>query len=328
MAIDTTSPRTRRAVLAGVLGGVGVLLAEALGRPLGVRGADGDVVHVGDVLTGTRTTSITTSRGYGIRGISTSTRTAADQEAGVFGHATATSGPTAGVAGRSDSNAGTGIVGVASAASGVTMGVSGMTFSPEGTGVAGIARASSGATNGVYGSSESTEGTGVLGAATAPSGATNGVFGQSASTAGVGVVGLATASSGQTFGLYGESASSDGWGCLAVATAEGGRTVGVAGSSASGGGTGVLGWSRGDATGVQGYSGPEPRPDAPSMTGVYGVAAQEGGRGGVFSGSAAQLRLLPASSARPDSGQLGDLFLDAEGSLWFCKGGEDWKQLA
>ena len=89
-----------------------------------------------------------------------------------------------------------------------------------------------------------------------------------------------------------------------------------------------MGWSRGDATGILGYSGPDPRPSPLLMTGVYGVAAQDLGRGGVFSGKAAQLMLGPVSATHPVSGQMGDLFADTSGRLWFCKGGTTWKQIA
>jgi hypothetical protein len=63
-------------------------------------------------------------------------------------------------------------------------------------------------------------------------------------------------------------------------------------------------------------------------TGVYGVAVQEYGRGGVFSGQAAQLRQVPVSMTHPSSGKMGDLLADTTGRLWFCKGDEDWKQIA
>jgi hypothetical protein len=122
--------------------------------------------------------------------------------------------------------------------------------------------------------------------------------------------------------------SSEGFGVLGFASATGGDTIGVAGKSHSDAGTGTLGWSAGDGTGVLGHSGPEPRPPALPMTGVYGHAAQEGGREGVFSGKSAQLRLVPASTAHPTSGPLGDLFLDLEGVLWLCKGEADWRRLA
>jgi hypothetical protein len=45
MAIDTSVPRTRRALLTGGIGGLAALLASALGRPLpAAAGSDGDVV--------------------------------------------------------------------------------------------------------------------------------------------------------------------------------------------------------------------------------------------------------------------------------------------
>ena len=52
-------------------------------------------------------------------------------------------------------------------------------------------------------------------------------------------------------------------------------------------------------------------------------AARAGGPG------AAQLYLEPGTAAsHPGTGQLGDLYLDKSGRLWFCKGGTSWKQLA
>ncbi len=52
------------------------------------------------------------------------------------------------------------------------------------------------------------------------------------------------------------------------------------------------------------------------------------GRGALFRGGAAQVRLEAASaSTHPSSGQLGDLFLDKAGRLWLCKGGVAWVQL-
>jgi hypothetical protein len=62
---------------------------------------------------------------------------------------------------------------------------------------------------------------------------------------------------------------------------------------------------------------------------VRGVGSS-GGRGGMFSGGAAQLRLVPGGSV-PASGQTGDLFVDAAGHLHYCKAGgsnASWIQLA
>jgi len=112
-------------------------------------------------------------------------------------------------------------------------------------------------------------------------------------------------------------------------------------------------------TGVQGYSGFQSVP-VPAKTGVHGYADQDGsaigvngqttlghgvfgvattgigvhgkadtGRGGQFAGGKAQLRLVPsAATTHPSSGAAGDLFLDKNKRLWFCKGGTTWKQLA
>jgi hypothetical protein len=75
----------------------------------------------------------------------------------------------------------------------------------------------------------------------------------------------------------------------------------------------------GPGIGVWGTSG--------SSVGVRGES--EHGRGGLFKGRKAQLRLQPSTSnSHPASGAVGDLFVDKHGRLWFCKGGSRWKQLA
>ena len=51
MTIDTSIPRTRRALLAGGLGGAAALAASALGRPLPTSAADGQAVLVGGEYT-------------------------------------------------------------------------------------------------------------------------------------------------------------------------------------------------------------------------------------------------------------------------------------
>jgi hypothetical protein len=64
-----------------------------------------------------------------------------------------------------------------------------------------------------------------------------------------------------------------------------------------------------------------------SNAGVRGESIS--GRGGVFKGKPAQVRLLPSSrTTHPASGLKGDLFVDASGRIWFCKGGSTWRQLA
>jgi hypothetical protein len=106
-----------------------------------------------------------------------------------------------------------------------------------------------------------------------------------------------------------------------------GRTIGVMGETFSAAGTGVRGWAAGGGTGVYGYSGSSfPAGDPPANVGVYGSSAT--GRGGVFKGKKAQVRLVPSTaSTHPSSGSLGDLFLDRNKRLWLCKGGTSWHLL-
>lgn len=112
--------------------------------------------------------------------------------------------------------------------------------------------------------------------------------------------------------------------------ADSGIAVGTQGTSDSPKGMAAIGWARSKGTGVVGIStnGQNfPTASVPANTGVYGKAAT--GRGGVFAGGKAQLRLVPSAAAtHPLSGVLGDLFLDKSGRLWFCKSGTHWKQIA
>jgi len=114
-----------------------------------------------------------------------------------------------------------------------------------------------------------------------------------------GTVGLALAASGSN-GADAIHASSD-------------KGRAVAGSSTSG--KGVTGTSKSN-TGVAGTSS--------TGTGVTG----SGKRGGVFTGSAAGVQLPPHSGAHPTSGSKGDLFVDHNTHLWFCRGGTTWVKLA
>ncbi len=120
--------------------------------------------------------------------------------------------------------------------------------------------------------------------------------------------------------------------------------VGVYGASAATDQAAIHGQSA--ATGVRGYSGSGSPPATLVRTGVHGYANQDAsavgvvgqsgqgigvfgrsltGRGGVFYGSTAQLRLLPAKAkSHPTSGAAGDLFLDHAGDLWLCKGTTTW----
>jgi len=132
------------------------------------------------------------------------------------------------------------------------------------------------------------------------------VQGTAESTSGSGVLGFAPALSGNTKGVYGLSFSTTGRGVYGLAIAATGANYGVHGANLSKAGAGVYG------------------------TGIVGVRGESSsGRGGVFIGTAAQVRLSPSSaSSHPASGSRGDLFVDAAGRLWFCKGATTWHQLA
>ena len=98
----------------------------------------------------------------------------------------------------------------------------------------------------------------------------------------------------------------------------------------------MVGRSQGGSIGVLGFSGSGAPPAPTANTGVYGYAPGVGvrgvatnGRGGVFSGPTAQLRLVPSTAAtHPASGTAGDLFMDKSNRLWLCKGTTSWVQLA
>lgn len=90
MANDRGVPHSRRALLAGGIGGLGVVLASGLGRPSPICGADDDAMHVGGEYSASTVTKLTnlatddpvlaavTVSGIAIHGTSTSGR-------GVFG---------------------------------------------------------------------------------------------------------------------------------------------------------------------------------------------------------------------------------------------------
>jgi len=221
---------------------------------------------------------------------------------------------------------------------------------PSGTGVAGSTVSGS---FGVYGTnnqapSETGSGSGVKGSADSTSAA--GVWGENANTGpgvqgvssqgtgvsgsgSIGVYGLGkgaastlfapssrvkgSANSSSSPGVYGENVADGGAGLGSLASGAGG--FGVYAISIHGtGAPGVLGEASGTGTGVIGTSG--------SGAGVNGSGGT--GRGGVFAGGAAQVRLTPASTPHPTSGETGDLFVDSGGHLWYCFGGVNWKKLA
>jgi len=105
----------------------------------------------------------------------------------------------------------------------------------------------------------------------------------------------------------------------------------------SGAGPGLHGRGEGSGSGVWGEINDSSKTQAAIIGTTEGTGpAIEGrsvlGRGGVFQGNKAQLRLIAsAATTKPAKGSRGDLFVDSTGRLWYCKTGGSttgWKQLA
>jgi hypothetical protein len=237
---------TRRALLAASIGGVGAWVAGALGRAAPVAAANGDVVNVGDNLTGTATTVFNVSTanfsalwgnstagsgtGVGVRGDTASTGSGA---AGVLGNGGRVgvlgNGSDAGVLGRG----GTGVRGEgATGVEGVGDAIGAYGFSADGYGVRGntdagpaaVSGAAGGTAAGVEGVSYN-HGTGVYGISNgqpvaAVLKAKTGVYGQALQDSGSrGVWGKSSA--GQ--GVRGEVAT--GSGVYGIATSQTGYAI-------------------------------------------------------------------------------------------------------
>jgi hypothetical protein len=263
----TSKSSSRRALLAGALGGIGALAAAVIGRASPARANDGDVVNVGGHETGGSTTWIenttttndvfwatTTSGGTGVFGRSIGI--------GVWGKTTGLS--SSGVYGEGDT--GVGVHGNSNTNDGV-LGTTGDALH------SGVNGSNSGSGNGVYAYSnagvglraESASGYGVRGTSTSGTG----VAGNSSSFTAI----VGTSVSG--VGIYGQSSSNYGmWGASST-------HIGVYGETGANSSAGVLGWSHGTSTGVQGHSGINV-PAAKAKTGVYGYAAQDGTSKGVW----------------------------------------------
>jgi hypothetical protein len=166
---------SRRALLAGALGGIGAWAASAIGRASPVEAANGDVIHVGDALTATSVTKLTNTSnaatvlradsdgGIGVHGISNlliGVRGSSSSYIGVVGDSTL----DVGVYGQSTSE--TGVFGLSSSGHGVR-GTSDSFIGVRGT---------SDSSTGVNGSS--TSGVGIYGVSLA--GTQPGIAGQSA----------------------------------------------------------------------------------------------------------------------------------------------------
>ena len=189
MAIDTSVPRTRRALLAGGIGGVAALTVSAIGRPLPASATEGEVVHVGGEYTASSVTKFDTGATDWIALAGSS-----DSNVGVYG----SSGSGHGVWGYSGS--GYGVYGSSDSGCGVW-------GSSEAAAKPAILGKSNGSSTGVLGYSGAaasepapTAKTGVCGYAAQDATAV-GVRG--ASTAGTGV--LATATTGTALKVVGKA---------------------------------------------------------------------------------------------------------------------------
>jgi hypothetical protein len=253
-ARSVATPSSRRAVLAAGLGGVLALVAQALGRPIAARAADGAAVTAGSVVDASHTTGVNTTGGNALQGV-LNAGSYSQVGSAVYGEANG-SYAAYGVYGKNTNGYGPGVLGEAGDYSygvegkGAT-GVYGHSSKAFGTGVVGQAEGADG--RGGYFNGSGTGATGVW--ANSPSGTA--VFGASNvravagdTTAGVGVQGRATSGSG----VWGESNA-----------------------------TGVVGRSKASSTGVFGYSGgaSDVLPGASGKTGVFGYATQDAGSYGV-----------------------------------------------
>jgi len=177
--------RSRRMLLAGAAGGLGVLTAEALARPAPAAAANGDNLVLGSTSnTESSVTEITNTTDGGLVLLCFST------------------GSGVGVSGQSDSSVGT----VGNSASGAGVGGSGIT----GTGVVGVsgstlsAVGSLGDPHGVHGITSSPSGAGVLGENDSGG---NGVYGHANNSSASGVYGQ---NDGTGFGVAGRAISGTG----------------------------------------------------------------------------------------------------------------------
>ena len=275
MAIDSSSPKSRRAILSGALGAAAATLVGAVTRPLPAEASTDHAAYLNN---------------------ETGANVLVAQSLHQSGYP----------------NSGTGTAISATTASGTALNAK--------TGYGFAVQAHSGASYGVYASSASSRAID----ATSTSGDTAVAARNDSGTAVWG-------ESNQSDGVFGQSHDAGHSGVFATNDAGGWGVFGWAvgpGTPRKPAKPAVVGFNEGFGTGVLGYSGSVGYfPPASTNVGVYGLAPT--GRGGAFSGSAAQVRLMPSSkSGHPASGEVGDLFLDSNTRLWFCKGGSTWVLLA
>jgi hypothetical protein len=220
---------------------------------------------------------------------------------GLYGSASAATGLTIGVEGRSDSTSGWANVGFATATTGFTHGVHGISSSTDGTGVYGIGTSTTGVNTGVWGETGSSTGRGVYGLASDPTGTgyggyfqTNSLNGAALSAVapsyagvfridspnGFAVRGTATASTGTTWGGNFDTNSSGGVGVQGTAQSSTGSGIGVYGLTSAPTGVGVRGHASLIAAGTS-YGGYFSTYGSTGR-GVYGLGIDASGGGANF----------------------------------------------
>jgi len=300
-------PRSRRALLAGLAGGAGALLGNAVGRlnPARAVAAAGSPLIIGrtDNNAGTANTQLLTNSS-----ITAFTLYQQGPGTALMGYVTRTSGNGRGVYGRTDSPNGDGVQArnnASSAGAGAAIRAFGVNNDGIVASTASNSHSAVNATNSSGGGTalkgtgspgvwaESATGNAVIAISTA-SGAVSGVFAQSTSPDGSGLQGYASASSGQNRGVYGGANSPTGRGVLGVspygATPLGfSSRVALQGhaNGSSNGAVGVAGTATTSTThdsyGVIGYA----TGDAGVVYGVYGYAYSTSGTAwaGSFNGN-------------------------------------------
>ena len=272
-AATLTHPRSRRALLAGLAGGAGALVATALGRVPVVRGVVANPMLLGTTNdAGSATTRLdsasgganssfwvansesgTAIKGVAVRGNGGQFRTSVNNKFGLIGvNAAATAGSGAAVQAAGKHN--TAVLATTDEPSRYAIDATNTDTTIPNTAVTGLAyNAASGDTHpagaqSFYQAAGEFAGiNGVIGASIPSATNGTGVVGVSPGTAGYGVYGYAPAASGSTYGVYGRSDSTSGYGVFG--TGPGGTSgVGVRGA----GNPGVYGVSAGSGTAVIG----------------------------------------------------------------------------
>jgi len=106
--------------------------------------------------------------------------------------------------------------------------------------------------------------------------------------------------------------------------------TGLIASAATGtGGTTGLALAASGSNGADAIHASSDKGTAVSAGSAHGAGVRASGkRGGVFKGTTAAIQLEPTAGSHPTHGAKGDLFVDHNAHLFFCRGGTNWVKLA